>query len=201
MKLFDNHELDRLKIKIRENPHDFIVILGSGMSIPAGLPSWGMLKEKLIDEYTQSPDFNYTMYETIIDNNDYWSSFETLCELLGEHQFIKIIRNELDVSKKIAPNTYRKIWELDINGIITFNLDKFVIDSYSEQFRIAGDYATGKENFKYKNFLSSFFKFVLFAHGIISDETSWIWTDKAKKDLYRNNEYKNFLSIVLNSFT
>lgn len=40
-------ELDSLKKKISEDPQSFIVIIGAGASIPAGLPSWKQLKETL----------------------------------------------------------------------------------------------------------------------------------------------------------
>jgi serine/threonine protein kinase len=199
----DNSELNRLKIKIKENPHSFIAILGAGASMPAGLPSWAEQKEILIkaleNQYKDIGEDRFLEIKNLRESKDYWYVFEELKKALGEHRYTKIIRESLDVSHKQIPSIYNKLWNLGISGILTFNLDKFVIDSYSNCFKSSVDFATGKEYFKYKHYLTSFDKFVLFAHGIITDEKSWIWGESEKKDLYRNNEYKNFLCSILNA--
>ena len=47
----EDENLLRLAKKLKENPQSFICILGAGMSIPAGLPSWNGLLEGMIDYY------------------------------------------------------------------------------------------------------------------------------------------------------
>lgn len=42
-------ELDTLKKKIVEDASAFVIILGAGASMSAGLPSWNGLKEKLCE--------------------------------------------------------------------------------------------------------------------------------------------------------
>ena len=43
----EDENLLRLAKKLKENPQSFICILGAGMSIPAGLPSWnGLLEDR-----------------------------------------------------------------------------------------------------------------------------------------------------------
>ena len=39
-----------LRSRIREDSKDFVVIVGSGLSIPCGLPSWEKLKDLMVED-------------------------------------------------------------------------------------------------------------------------------------------------------
>lgn len=46
-----NHiDFVRLKESIRENPKDFVALVGSGLSCDCGLPSWNELRSNLIKD-------------------------------------------------------------------------------------------------------------------------------------------------------
>ena len=72
-------ELEKLKKKISEDSNSFIVILGAGASIPAGLPSWDELKNKLCDavsDIIEDPiEYVFEPKESIIDQKELGKDF------------------------------------------------------------------------------------------------------------------------------
>lgn len=195
-------ELDTLKKKIVEDASAFVIILGAGASMSAGLPSWNGLKEKLcesIEELYEDPAECAEKIESINNQNTLWKSFGKLREYLGQTKYEKEIRQILDPPNLPIPSIYNKLWQLNTSGIIDFNIDRLAINSFSEIEQKAVDYATGAEPHKYKNFLVSGGRFVFFPHGYIIDPNSWVFTEKERRQLYDNSDYINFMCALLNS--
>ena len=80
-----------LKSRIRENPKDFVAIVGSGLSRPAGIESWQGLRSLLISEAMQRVDdrpederLGYLNQVKRAENQtDLWRSFSDLKSLLN----------------------------------------------------------------------------------------------------------------------
>jgi serine/threonine protein kinase len=200
----DNPNLQKLSKKIAEGGKDFIVVLGAGASRQAGLPNWRELRDSLLEcveqrflEMGKSGIKNFL--ETTRDLPDYWDAFEEIQKELGLSEYTKAITSRLDTSVKQTPKLYPELWKLNIAGIVTFNLDKFSLDSYSNQFGKAVDYATGIEPHKYSSFLSNHEGFVFHPHGILTDPSSWVMTRSEKNRLYQEDSFKKILCNLFNA--
>ncbi len=195
-------ELENLKKKIVEDASAFVIILGAGASIPAGLPGWVGLKDALcesIAEIFEDPSEYEQKIDEINNQKTLWKSFSKLRIFLGQTRYEKEITQILDPEELKTPSIYQKLWKLNTSGIIDFNIDRLALNSYSELEHRAVDYATGAEPHKYKNFLVSGGKFVFFPHGFIIDPNSWVFTDSERYNLYNNADYKNFMGSLMNT--
>lgn len=195
-------ELDSLKKKISEDPQSFIVIIGAGASIPAGLPSWKQLKDTLcasIREVHEEDDADKEI--TSVNNaSSLWVAFSRLKSILGPHRYEKDIKQVLDIAGKKTPLLYKQIWELNVAGVVNFNIDNFAINSFSEVKKAAVDYATAREPHKYRNYPLSSNKFIFQPHGTISDSQSWVFTETDRQDLYfRNEDFKKVMAALFAS--
>ncbi len=199
----ETENFERLRKKIKEDPGSFVAIIGAGISKPAGLPDWKGLKNKLLDCYkNQCEEFNddqAKIIENLESSTNLWSDFGQLKSILQPAEFERVIISQLSVEGKEIPDPYRLLWELGINGVVTFNIDKFILNAYSQVKKSAVDFATGFEFVKYKHFPVSNNKFVFFPHGEISNPSSWIFTEQEKSSIYRTFDFKNILSNLLNS--
>lgn len=195
-------ELDSLKKKISEDPASFIILLGAGASIPAGLPSWSGLRDILCDSISEIKDDTDEVAAAIKDvktARDMWISFSKLRTILGSQIYEKKIIESLDPKNLKTPSIYQKLWLLNPAGIIDFNLDKLAINSYSELHHTAVDYASSKEPHKFKNYPSTDERFVFFPHGIVSDSNSWVFTAHECKSMYQNHDFRMVMGSLLNS--
>lgn len=193
---------DDLKSKISEDPSSFIVILGAGASIPGGLPSWSELKstlcEAIPDIITDSDEADKAL-ERVNSSPDLWTAFGRLKLILGSNLYQRVVIKALDTSNRTIPLLYKQLWQLNISGIINFNLDKFAINSYSDLKHETVDFATGNEPHKYMNFPMAYDKFVFYPHGIISDPHSWVFTNYERRDLYASRDLISLFSALFDS--
>lgn len=140
-------EFEELKAKLSEDPQSFVAILGAGVSIPAGLPSWSGLRDILCDAIPDviiDEDDAQRAVDTAKAATDLWHSFSRLRTSLGPFKYEKTIRGALDITEKDIPPLYKQLWKLNISGIIDFNLDKFAINAYSAVNKTAVDFASAR---------------------------------------------------------
>lgn len=198
----NDKNLLRLTKKIKENPQSFLFVLGAGMSRPSGMPLWSELAQGMIDNYEQmfqdSGDYTEERIKQLRASENYWTVFEELKKLLPQNEYKKYIMERLSDKGHPIPDNYKLIWQLDVCGVITFNMDKLILNAYSNIHRTAVDFATRREFVKYNNFPTSNEKFVFFPHGEISDSSSWVFTEGEKRDAYRDRNLKNVLNALLN---
>lgn len=198
----NDKNLLRLTKKIKENPQSFLFVLGAGMSRPSGMPLWPELAQGMTDIYEQmfkdSSDFTEERIKRLRESKDYWTVFGELKRLLPENEYKKYIVERLSDKGCPIPVNYKLIWQLDVCGVVTFNMDKLILNAYSDVHRTAVDFATRKEFVKYNNFPASNDKFVFFPHGEISNASSWVLTEEEKKETYRDRNLKNVLNALLN---
>ena len=197
-----DENLLHLTKKIKENPQSFIFIVGAGMSQPSGMPSWKELANGMINYYEQQlldGDNNVKdKAEQLRKIDNLWDVFSELKRNLPQNGYNKYIKEKLSDKDRIIPSNYKLIWKLDVCGVITFNIDKLILNAYSSVYQTSVDFATGKEFFKYNHFPVSTEKFVFFPHGEISDPSSWVFTDEEKRAIYKDRDIKNVFTTLLN---
>ena len=198
-----DENLLRLTRKIRENPQRFMFIVGAGMSRPSGMPSWKELADGMIDYYEQifqnDGDAIKAAAKRLHSLDNLWDVFSELKVSLPENEYDSYIKKQLSVKGRSVPASYKLIWNLDVCGVISFNIDKLILNAYSSVYQSAVDYATRKEFFKYNHFPVSNEKFVFFPHGEISDSSSWVFTESEKKEAYKDEDFKNIFTSLINS--
>ena len=198
----EDENYSRLKKKIKESPQSFIFILGAGMSVPAGLKDWSKLLSGMIDYYEKYCEDKEDCTQTVKclrEMNNYWRAFQELKRLLPELEYEKYISRELSADGREIPVTYELIWQLGVNGVITFNIDKLILNAFSKVKQSAVDSATRKEKVKYNHFVAADHNFVFFPHGYIADPSTWVFTESEKRDTYSDNDFKNIMTTLLNA--
>lgn len=197
-----DENLLRLTKKIKEDPQSFIFIVGAGMSQPSGMPSWTELATGMINYYEHLlqhiDDSVKGKAEQLRKLDNLWDIFSELKCSLPSNEYNKYIKEQLTDKKRVIPTNYKLIWELDVCGVITFNIDKLILNAYSSVHKTSVDFATGKEFVKFKHFPVSNEKFVFFPHGEISDPSSWVFTEEERKAVYKDREIKNIFTTLLN---
>lgn len=197
-----DENLLRLTKKIKEDPQSFIFIVGAGMSQPSGMPSWAELAEGMINYYEHLlqniDDSVKTKAEQLRELDDLWDVFSELKCSLPPNEYSKYIKEQLSDKKRVIPTNYKLIWKLDVCGVITFNIDKLILNAYSSVCQTSIDFATGNEFVKFKHFPVSNEKFVFFPHGEISDPSSWVFTREERNVVYKDREIKNIFTTLLN---
>lgn len=199
-------DLNHLNVKIlkkhlKENPKNFIALVGAGLSRPAGIPSWTELKTILLDhararvsEKKKDEQHTYlSKLERIEQSKDYWRDFSNLKLELGSSTYEYCIKDALNIDCKKIPENYELLWKLNISGILTTNLDTLAADSYASVYKRSVDLSTGINPSKYSTLLQGDSKYVLHLHGNINDSKSWIFTKSDLEALLRSDDYINFL--------
>lgn len=195
-----------LRNRIRENPKDFVALVGSGLSIPAGIPDWLGLKFAIIDDahkkITELPEEEQCdlrkQLEKIIDIKDLWQSFSKLKEILDRNTYEQSIKKQLTLQdKNLIPQSYDLLWKLNIKGIVDYNLDTCALDSFSKTRRFAVDHATHRDVSHFKQFIGGTQDFVFHPHGIISDSDTWVFTEEEKQALISRQDFNNFMDTLL----
>jgi hypothetical protein len=159
---FNHPSFLRLKKAIRENPGNFVGVVGSGLSRPSNIPSWLELKDHLVecannrvsDNPLSERDAYLSRIKRISNEKDYWRSFEELKQILGKTQYEVEIREKIAIKDCLIPNNYKNLWRLNVSGIFTLNIDEISSDSYAAIFRKTPDHATSIQPSKYSYFLT-----------------------------------------------
>jgi serine/threonine protein kinase len=191
-----------LRSRIRENPKDFVVIVGAGLSRPCGLPSWGELRDKLVENAlhrtAEVPEAEAEGYKAklhrISEEKNLWNCFAELQEILPGQAYQDCIRSSLTLAdRKAIPLSYDLLWQLDIKGIVSYNLDTCPTDSYSKVRRCAVDTATARDTARFPQFLVGAQQFVFQPHGHIADPSTWVFTHRERAQLLGSVTYTDFI--------
>lgn len=191
-----------LRSRIREDPMDFVAVVGAGISKPAGLPTWKKLREHLVQDALSRisgiPEGERDGYKNqlkrIGEESDLWTSFTELKHILSRQAYEGCIKKYLSLEdRQNVPQVYDLLWKLNIKGILTFNIDKCSIDSYAKINQCSVDSATGNDVSRYTQFLSGPQQFVFQPHGIIQDSSTWVFTTEERTKLLKSESYKSFM--------
>ncbi len=204
----EHPDFRNLKKRIRENPGDFVAIVGAGLSKPCGIPTWGGLRDLLVKEgYERTDDqpveerdgYKQKILRLESETNP-WSAFGGLKNILPKQAYERVVMDALTVvDKTTIPTTYDRLWQLEIRGIVTYNLDSCAIDSHSRVRDFAADQATGKDASRFAQFLPGSQPFVFQPHGQVSDSSTWVFTPEERSRLLHRETYKDFMRTLWQS--
>lgn len=171
------------------------------------LPSWSGLRDELVlnalERETELPDEEKdgrnAALERISEETDLWHCFSQLKDMLPKHAYEDCIRSSLEVESEKIPGSYDLLWQLNIKGILTFNIDTCAVHSFSRVNKSAVDTATSKDVAKFSKFMTVPQQFVFQPHGHISDPESWVFTSTERDHLLNNADYTKYMTTLQQS--
>jgi eukaryotic-like serine/threonine-protein kinase len=178
------------------------VFVGSGLSSPAGLPTWSSLKSKLMNDVKQRVSqnnkfgeaFNRRHYETLKSTTDPWLAFKLIKEILGEPTFNGLIEFYLSPSDSIeTPPGYGKILSLEPQGLVTLNLDRFAGDAVEAAGQRFSPPIYGRELPKKWNILLENRPHLVYLHGDVLNPATWVLTHDDLDELKNSPAHAVFL--------
>ena len=193
-----------LRSVVAEKTNKLVVWTGSGLSTPAGLPTWHELKTRLLREFqdkiaglsSDSAPKLLAMVDRIHNETNHWLAFQLLQQALGVSTYRSTIRNALRPAATVTcPNAYKYVWRLKPAGVVNLNLDRFVTRALAVLFPdLSPAEFSGKNVASYLHTLKSPRPFIANLHGIADEASSWVFTQKELRALRRSPAYKAFLT-------
>lgn len=195
---------------VRERTKPVVAWIGSGLSTPAGLPSWERLKELLVEalakkiatlESADQPKLS-AIQTRVEKEHDYWLSFELLEKGLGVTTFRDTIKKTLQVAPRCeVPAAYKHLWHMGLSGTISLNLDRLTTRAYAQIHKAEVQEFNGFEVDNSMHVLQSPRPFILNLHGIAENYQSWVFTKARLNSLMKHPGYQEFIKACLVSRT
>ena len=200
----------RETVAMRSRP--VVAFVGAGLSAPAGLPSWAVLKARLVGELQEKAARAASLNDArrvaeeadaIAGMSSFWAAFGRLEAALGRTTYQAIIRNSLSPADTLSiPPIYDLLWRTPIQGVLSVNLDNFVKRSFSEVYPGKDlKWFTGMQAARLAKILHAGHSFAYSLHGSIDDAQSWIFNQDQLRALYRAPGYKAMLNGIFTSYT
>lgn len=194
-----------LRARIRENPMDFVAVVGAGLSRSCGLPTWAELRDNLVEDArgrapgmpVEERSGREAALTRLAETDDLWQAFGELQRMLPKQAYEQVIRDSLQVRDRSSiPLTYDLLWKLGIKGVVTFNLDTCAVDSFARVHQCCVDTSTAMETAVFPQFLLGSRQFVLQPHGVVSDPSSWVFTIDERTRILGTKSYIDFMKAL-----
>ena len=207
----DQPNYQRLRAIVRERTNPIVLWVGSGLSTAAKLPTWRGLLHSVCDGFrrelaTLDPGSERARKEKEIQgieaSDDLWVSFDRLSDL-GDQTYTSGIRDALsNASRCKVPTNYATWMKLGVSGVITTNLDRLAGRAFSSIYPDTNVAEFGaRECGSFTHILKTSRPFVLNAHGVVDDKTSWVFRRRDLRWLLKDDGYLNFVRTCLCSRT
>lgn len=176
--------------------------IGSGLSVPANLPSWGGLKTELIETLrNKAASFGGDEQTSMLNKADQisreknnWTAFGRLRKELGPATYRQTIeRALLPAGSAIPPENFSHLWRMGIRGVLNLSLDQLVTKAYFQENQIMPEVFNGKGAGNMLHILKKPQPFIANLHGTTNDFNSWVFTKDELKDLLKDDGYKSFI--------
>lgn len=207
----DQDSYRALRAIVSERTRPLLAFVGSGVSACAGLPTWGTLRDSLIEglrnKASEAIGLDRKKLSAAADlaeaESNYWTSFQILAEHLGNASFRDLVREPFDNAFRApTPVIYGQLWELGIKGMLTLNLDRLAVRSLSEAR--PGETPieqSGSIVGRLREHLNGQRPYVANLHGIFEDVETWVFTSRELGALQKDKAYEGFLQSCLSMFT
>ena len=123
---------------------------------------------------------------------------------LGQTTYRTRIRNILSPSSSMEPPLiYQKIWRLKPHGMLTLNIDRLATKAYqyTDANKTLITEFVGNQVGNYSHVLKSPHPFLCNLHGLVDDQSSWIFTASELNNLKSDLGYQNFIRACLSAKT
>jgi eukaryotic-like serine/threonine-protein kinase len=192
-----------------ERTTQLLAWVGSGLSVPAGLPTWAGIQrmlESAISVKTETladqdaKKIRGRLGEIRLVNNP-WRRFSLLQDTLGTASFRDTVKQALSPAlTAVPPAAYSLLWRLRIGGILNLNLDRLATRAYQivNPSRAVHEFS-GRDAGGYVHVLKTSTPFIVNLHGTAEDSGSWIWTKPQLDSLLTTPGYQTFVATCLAS--
>ena len=188
-----------------------VAVVGSGLSMPAGLPTWPGLKKHLVDVLKRKAagfDADESRAQLakatkIEQTENYWLAFEMLQKALRTTTYRAEVRNALSPADTAdIPAAYTTLWRTPIRGVLTVNLDSLARRAFSAAYP-GGDLKAflGRDASRLTSLLHGPHRFLYNLHGVSDDAESWVFTKPDLDDLLANGNYQALLRAIFSTYT
>lgn len=187
----------------------FLVWIGSGLSVPAGLPTWTSLRTRLETRLSAAagrklPGLSTGEATELINHikrlPDPWDAFEALrYRLTADYRQVITIALD-DGLVPSPPKTLERLWRnTNVDGIISTNLDNLASRAFAQVNGGRRELlrATGASLGNGLRYLSGYQQFIVQLHGRIDDESTWVFTKSDLERLFSNEMYRIFVQSAL----
>lgn len=197
---------ERLQKLYAEKIKPIFVWVGAGLSAPAGIPTWSVLRKHLenaLERKIESIDISdqskmRNALSSIRSQSDFWMAFQLLEEHLGVPDFRAIIRDKLSVKRGVdCPSLYEILWGMRIAGMITLNLDRFCSTSLPPHKKDTVCWIQDSQKLNsYLHVLNTGRPIIANLHGILDDAESWVFTANKLRAIQGGHGYNTFLQSI-----
>lgn len=200
---------DLFKKSVSESIAPLVLIVGSGLSKPAGLPDWKELRKSLqrslaelyVHNASINTSFSDKRYKRAETTDDYWEFFQIAQDILGKATYNGIIRSNLDSPSGEIPPGYRKLFELAPQGVITLNLDRITGEAFAESSNSAVIPVYGNQIAQKWSVIRDEKSFLVYMHGHLHDHETWIMTTTERNKLLQTPGHSHFLKNIYLDYT
>ena len=187
-----------------EKSDSIVAWVGAGLSIPAGLPSWPILRQSLIEELESDANREVdslrrkerlNQCRLAESETDFWKSFSIIAKAMGHQTYRAAIRRTFrGADSALVPESYRHLWRLGISGMINLNIDRFAKRAFTEvnDNKIVNDF-NGKTIADFIHLLRSPKPWLANLHGEIDAASSWVFTANELDRLFQNPAYDQLI--------
>lgn len=186
-----------------ERKAPLVILLGSGLSAPAGIPTWPKLKSSLLSDVDKHIASLGTMAEKLLSAKvnsakkepNYWVCFKLIKEILTAPIFERLIEDYLTPpNNTCTPESYIDLMRLGPQGVVTLNLDKFAGEAFhaTQADRLVLP-VHGKEIAQKYNQLKSAPSYLVYLHGGMHDPSTWVMTQDDLTEITATIGHQQFL--------
>lgn len=172
-----------------------VAFVGAGASLPAGLPSWRVLLDRLLAHARDEDYITTAADEEIVDyikHGYYIDAMSALRYPMGAVEFSSFIRRELvDRQLEPSPLAYALAQLRHLRAVLTTNIDRLLERAFSQSWttlvRPTADLAQQRN-------------VIVKLHGTLDNPNTWIFTREQYEDAYYNHQvYRNFFQTMLHA--
>jgi len=198
----DQPEYQLFRRAYAERKAPLVIISGSGLSAPAGLPTWSKLRVNLQNEAEKKLNslsalgeaFQRPRIDALKRQSNSWVAFKLLREILTPPVFEALVENELSPADDAGvPQTYDELLKLQPIGFVTLNLDTFAGEALAKSY--TGKPVTpiyGKELAEKWHSMRAVKTFLVYLHGGLHDPATWILTQDDLSELQNQKDVNIF---------
>lgn len=193
----------------RQRTTPVVAWVGSGLSVPAGLPTWPGLRQELIETakgkvFTLSSDDREQAHARLTiaaSSKEPWLAFELLKRVLGQTTYRETVRRVLGGAATASiPSAYLDLWHLKVSGVLTLNLDRLVTRAFTHLTPgAAPPEFSGHDTANWLHVLRTPHPFIVNLHGTVEDTSSWALSRDELHSLFATPGYDDFVATCLTS--